>query len=105
MLTELLIKEKKMLFQTFNEFETTMDKLFNQEKYEEADKYMENHIKHICNLTCPEDIHSYLSFYASVARDHESMDRFERLFNKLVALKKINTYDILEYRKILPANR
>ena len=94
-----------MLFQSFNDFEIAMDELFNQERYEEADKYMEYQIKYICGLDLPEDIHSYLSFYASVAGDYESTDRLERLFNELVALNKINPDDLLEYRKMSPSNR
>ena len=94
-----------MIFKDFKEFETFMDNLFSQEKYDEADNYMENQINLICNLSSLNEIQSYLSFYASIAGDYESVDRFERLFQNLVDTKKIHPSEFSKYKIMFPANR
>lgn len=94
-----------MIFKSFKEFETFIDDLFNQEKYDEASNYMENQLNLICSLSSLGDIQSYLFFYASIAGDYESVDRFERLFQKLVDVKKVSIDELSKYKEIFPANR
>ena len=39
-----------MIFKNFEEFESILDKLFDNEQYEVADRIMENLIDNICKL-------------------------------------------------------
>lgn len=65
-----------MIFKNFEEFESILDKLLDNEQYEVADKIIENQIDNICKLSSLEEINQYLWFYASVAGDCESFGRF-----------------------------
>ena len=40
-----------MIFKNFEEFESILDKLFDNEQYEVADRIMENQIDNICKLS------------------------------------------------------
>ena len=63
-----------MIFKNFEEFESILDKLLDNEQYEVADKIIENQIDNICKLSSLEEINQW--FYASVAGDCESFGRF-----------------------------
>ena len=58
-----------MIFKNFEEFESKLDNLFDNEQYDIADRIMENQIDNICKLSSLEEIERYLWVYASVAGD------------------------------------
>ena len=94
-----------MNFNNFEEFESKLDNLYDNEQYDIADRIMENQIDNICKLSSLEEIDQYLWFYASVAGDFESFGRFQKLCRKLVCLNKIKSSDLAKYEEKCPANR
>ena len=83
-----------MNFNNFEEFESKLDNLYDNEQYDIADRIMENQIDNIFKLSSLEEIDQYLWFYASVAGDFESFGRFQKLCRKLVFLNKIKSSDL-----------
>ncbi len=94
-----------MIFKNFEEFESILDELLDNEQYEVADGIMENQIDNICKLSSLEEIDQYLWFYASVAGDCESFGRFQKLCRQLVSLNKIKSSDLAKYEEKCPVNR
>ena len=94
-----------MVFNNFEEFESKLDNLFDNEQYDIADRIMENQIDNICKLSSLEEIERYLWFYASVAGDCESFGRFQKLCRQLVSLNKIKLSDLSKYEEKGTANR
>ena len=94
-----------MNFNNFEEFESKLDNLYDNEQHNIADGIMENQIDNICKLSSLEEIDQYLWFYASIAGDCESFDRFQKLCRKLVFLNKIKSSDLAKYEEKCPVNR
>ena len=90
-----------MIFKNFEEFESILDELLDNEQYEVADGIMENQI----DISFLEEIDQYLWFYASVAGDCESFGRFQKSCRQLVSLNKIKSSDLAKYEEKCPANR
>ena len=94
-----------MNFNNFEEFESKLDNLYDNEQHNIADGIMENQIDNICKLSSLEEIDQYLWFYASIAGDCESFDRFQKLCRQLVSLNKIKSSDLAKYEEKCPVNR
>ena len=94
-----------MIFKNFEEFESKLDNLYDNEQYDIADRIIENQIDNICKLSSLEEIDQYLWFYASVAGDFESFGRFQKLCRQLVSLNKIKSSDLAKYEEKCPADR
>lgn len=94
-----------MPFQNYAEFEALIDHLCYQEQYDLADEYLDNQIDEITQLASLNEIEPYLNLYASMAGDSESVARFERLFEQLVKLDKIDAQELAKYLAVSPANR
>ena len=94
-----------MNFNNFEEFESKLDNLYDNEQYDIADRIMENQIDNICKLSSLEEIDQYLWCYASVAGDCESFGRVQKLCRKLVSSNKIKSSDLAKYEEKCPANR
>ena len=94
-----------MNFNNFEEFESKLDNLYDNEQYDIADRIMENQIDNIFKQSSLEEIDQYLWFYASVAGDFESFGRFQKLCRKLVFLNKIKSSDLAKYEEKCPVNR
>ena len=88
----------------FEEFNQLIDKLSEQEEYEKVDKILDDKMNEIVKLNTKE-IEKYLILYASLAGDTESLSRFDKLFNKVVSLGKMNQTDFKKYEKLSSANR
>lgn len=94
-----------MPFQNYAEFEVLINHLCHQEQYDLVDEYLDNQIDEITQLASFNEIEPYLDLYASMAGDGESVARFERLFEQLVKLDKIDAQELAKYLAISPANR
>ena len=51
-----------MIFKNFEEFESKLDNLYDNEQYDIADRIIENQIDNICKLSSLEEIDQYLWF-------------------------------------------
>lgn len=88
----------------FEEFSQLIDSLSEQEEYEKVDTILDEKINEIVNLE-PDEIEKYLALYASLAGDTESLDRFDRFFNKAVLLGKVQKTELNKYEALSPCNR
>jgi benzoyl-CoA reductase/2-hydroxyglutaryl-CoA dehydratase subunit BcrC/BadD/HgdB len=88
----------------FEEFSQLIDKLSEEEEYETVDTILDEKINDIIKLESNE-VKKYLELYASLAGDTESLDRFDRLFNKAVSLGKVKETELKKYEASSPSNR
>lgn len=88
----------------FEEFNQLIDKLSEDEEYEKVDTILDEKIDEIIKLE-PNEVEKYLTLYASLAGDAESLDRFDRLFNKAVLLGKVQEAELKKYEESSPSNR
>ncbi|MEB3752972.1 hypothetical protein [Acinetobacter sp. MD2(2019)] len=88
----------------FEEFNELIDTLSEEEEYEKVDTILDEKISKIVKLE-PNEVKKYLELYASLAGDAESLDRFDRLFNKAVLMGKVMESEFRKYEASSPSNR
>lgn len=97
--------EKNLNGQLFEEFESKMNQLFENESYDEVLQLIRNTLPNILKITDVIIFKQYAALLAENAGEHQSFEYLQLLLNEGIKRKLITIEEMDMYIQIAPANR